>query len=275
MLPGFSPAAAAIPPRLTPAGPSCATCAAAASSSRRRVRSPLEESAGDGLPGRPAPIPLSAPVICFPLVDPAIVAAPVPFPQLHLYHLAGSGAGQGLRHVDAGGAHEVRQPGPREGNHFGRVDAGPVPWHDDGPHGLAPPLIRDADHGDLGEIRVGGEDILDLCRIDVLASGDDQVLSPVDEVDPTLVVQVPEVAGAQPAVLGERGGCLLRPVPVACEVLFRAGPDLTNLALRDIDSVPPEDLDLDPGVRPSRRAQYGGMCGVVLGGRELGEGAGR
>src|ERR1700761_5433969 len=111
MLPVFSPAVAAIPPRLTPPGPSRAISAAAASSSRRRVRSPLVGSADDG---RPAPVPLAIAVICFPLVDPAIVAAPVPFPQLHLHHLAGGGAGQGLRHVDAGRALEVRQPVPRE-----------------------------------------------------------------------------------------------------------------------------------------------------------------
>src|SRR5690242_2470993 len=98
MLPVLSPAAAAMPPRLAPAGPSRATSAAAASSSRRRVRSPFEP-------------PSAVPSTLLPRsVDPAIVAAPVRLAQPALHHLAGGRARQRVQHVDPGRALEVGQP---------------------------------------------------------------------------------------------------------------------------------------------------------------------
>src|SRR5580693_5937014 len=98
MLPGFSPAALAMAPRLAPARPCRATSAAAASSSRRRVRSPLVGAS----------------------VDAAVMTLPVALAQDRLDHLAGRGVRQRVDDVHAGGALEPGQLAAAERDHLGR-----------------------------------------------------------------------------------------------------------------------------------------------------------
>ena len=50
------------------------------------------------------------------------------------------------------------------------------------------------------------DQVLDLGGVDVLAAGDDHVLQPVGDVEVAVGVEVAEVARAEPAVGGERGG---------------------------------------------------------------------
>ena len=65
---------------------------------------------------------------------------------------------------------------------------------------LAELLVVDADHRDLLDRVVVGEQVLDLAREHVLAAGDDHlVVAPVDE-QPALVVEVADVAGREQAV---------------------------------------------------------------------------
>ena len=61
---------------------------------------------------------------------------------------------------------------------------------------------------------MGGQDVLHLGAVDVLAAGDDHVLLAVDDPDVALVVLTNQVTGVEPAA-GERLGGGLRVVPVA------------------------------------------------------------
>ncbi|HET8607657.1 MAG TPA: hypothetical protein VFL66_11605 [Gaiellaceae bacterium] len=69
--------------------------------------------------------------------------------------------------------------------------------------------------------------LLDLAREDVVAAADDQLLQPVDEVEVAVAVEAADVAGAQPAVRGERRGARGRVLPVARD---HRGPAELHLA---------------------------------------------
>ena len=56
-------------------------------------------------------------------------------------------------------------------------------------------VVRDADDGDVADVLVGHQHVLDLGRVDVLAAGDDHVLHAVVQVDVAVVVEVAGVAG--------------------------------------------------------------------------------
>ena len=68
---------------------------------------------------------------------------------------------------------------------------------------LAPPLVRDGDHRRLGDARVGHQQVLEVDRGDPLAAGLDQVLGPVADADAAASVDLDDVAGLEPAVVGE------------------------------------------------------------------------
>src|SRR5690606_12719291 len=78
----------------------------------------------------------------------------------------------------------------------------------------------DADDVDLVDVGVDHQRLLDGARIDVEAGGDDEVLYAVDEKDVAVLVDVADVAGAQPAVHEGVGGRLL--VVVVAEHDLRA-----------------------------------------------------
>ena len=105
------------------------------------------------------------------------------------------------------------------------------PQHDDGGDRLAPLLVRGADHADLGDRGVLGDDVLDLAREHVEAAGDDHVLGPVDDVPEAVLVLTGHVAGVHPAV-AERLGGLVRELPVAAAQQRAGHADLAGLALR-------------------------------------------
>jgi hypothetical protein len=79
---------------------------------------------------------------------------------------------------------------------------------DDGVDALAPVGVRKADDGALGDGGMEGDGVLDLSRIDVLATGDDHVLEAVDDVEVALIVEVSAVAGVHPAVADGSPGLL-------------------------------------------------------------------
>ena len=64
---------------------------------------------------------------------------------------------------------------------------------------LAPALVRDGDHGDVGDRGMGQQRVLHLDGGDVLAAGDDDVLGPVHQLDVAVGVAHPEIAGVEPA----------------------------------------------------------------------------
>ena len=76
--------------------------------------------------------------------------------------------------------------------------------HDRGAHLLAELVVRHADDGRLLDRRVLVEHLLDLARVDVVAAADDQVLLAVDDEEVAVLVHLGHVAGAEPAVVGDR-----------------------------------------------------------------------
>ena len=70
-------------------------------------------------------------------------------------------------------------------------------------HGRSPHARRHRDHRRLEHLGVGHDLVLELDRRDPLAAGLDEVLGAVDQPDVRAVAQLGDVAGAQPAVLGE------------------------------------------------------------------------
>ena len=65
---------------------------------------------------------------------------------------------------------------------------------------LAEHVVRSPDDRGLEHVGVAVEDVLDLLGVDVLAAADDHVLHAVDEHQEAVVVEVADVAGAQPPV---------------------------------------------------------------------------
>ena len=100
--------------------------------------------------------------------------------------------------------------------------------HDDeGVADFAPPAIGCSDDGSLSHAWVVEEGGFHLGGVDVLASGDEHVLEPVDDEEETVGVEVPDVTGVEPAAGRERriGGGLV--VPVAAGDIGSADDDLT------------------------------------------------
>ncbi|CAB4992389.1 unannotated protein [freshwater metagenome] len=91
-----------------------------------------------------------------------------------------------------------------EGRHFGTVAN-----HDRRAHHLAPLRIGHADDRHVRERRVIHQCRFDLGRRHRLAAGTDDVLYPADDRVEAFIIERGDIAGAEPAVGGERlGGCL-------------------------------------------------------------------
>ena len=84
-------------------------------------------------------------------------------------------------------------------------DGAPVASHHHRLHRFAPLLVGDADDGDVGDVGVRLSDVLDLGRVDVLATRHDHVLDPVVQEQVPVGVAEAGVAGAEPAVVVDRG----------------------------------------------------------------------
>ena len=123
-----------------------------------------------------------------------------------------------------------------------------------------PSTVAD-DHG-LLDVQRGLEAVLDLRRRDVLASGgDDDVLDAVDDPDVGSVHPFTHVACHQPAVLGERLGRLLGPVPVTGEDARVLRLDLTGLLVQAEADV---RIRLTDGAGPHPTREVPGGHGGVL-----------
>ena len=97
------------------------------------------------------------------------------------------------------------------------------------------------------------ERVLEILRRDVLAAGrDDQVLLPVGDLQVAVLVDLADVPGAEPAVVGERGGGRLRILVVAGEDGVAADEDLAVAVEVDLAAVdrPADGAELE--VRPGR-----------------------
>src|SRR5689334_16035326 len=150
------------------------------------------------------------------LVDLAVAAFPVRRPQLELLQLAGRRTSEHLAELDRGRRLVARDLGLAVRDEVGLGERRPLGLHHQRLDGLAPLLVRYADDGDLRDVGMAEDDVLDLDRRNVLAAGDDHVLLAVADRQVALVVDGAAVAGVEPAAL-QRLRRLLRLLPVALE----------------------------------------------------------
>ena len=131
-------------------------------------------------------------------------------------------------------------------------------------HGLAPALVRHADHRDLRHRRVRRDHVLDLAREHVEAAGDHHVLLAVDDVQEALAVEAGDVAGVQPAA-GEGLGGLLGQVVVALHHQRGAHAELAGLPGGNGLVVVVEQRHVHPRRRAPAGGETLGLRQVVLG----------
>src|SRR5438105_13480500 len=104
------------------------------------------------------------------------------------------------RELEALGHLIRRQPAGGEGPQLTEID-GPI-RDDHGGHLLSPHLARSPHHRDLAHAWVSAEHLLDLARMNVVATGDDQLLAAADQAKISVLTDLTEVAGAKPTVGG-------------------------------------------------------------------------
>ena len=134
-----------------------------------------------------------------------------------------------------------------------QVQRAAVRQHHDRDRLFAPALVAHADDGDLAHLRQFVDHALDLGGGDVLAAGDDHVLLAVGEIEKAVLVEIADVAAAEP-VAEEGGGGLFRIIPVALRDLWPAQADFAVLAGRQAVAGIVADLDLDMGGGAAGRA---------------------
>ncbi len=141
------------------------------------------------------------------------------------------------------------------------------PQHQKGLDRLATVGVRDADHGDLGNLGDRRQNLLDLGRVDVESTRDNDFLLPVDDLEPALGIHPRDVAGEDPAILGQRPLGGLRVLPVAGEHLRAPHQQLTGFAHRHFPGVvvPVDDFRFggrDGQPDPSRAGHTSQRTGV-------------
>ncbi len=125
---------------------------------------------------------------------------------------------------------EVGKPGPRERGQLVGGGGAAGSGHDERDRDLAEALVGRADHRRVRHPGVVQQRFLDLTRVDVLPTADDDVPdASVDPQDPGRVHGA-QVTGVQPALGVERPAGGLGIVVVAAHVQRRADPQLTVLA---------------------------------------------
>ena len=139
-------------------------------------------------------------------------------------------------------------PLARKADQFVGGDVRPRLFDHRGLDRLAPCLVRDADHRHVGNRRMAEQGAFDLCRIDVLAAGNDHVLHAVVNIDVAVGVEVTGVAGMKPFAADGASRCF-RLVPVAEHILRRSRNDLAHLADGDIFAGGIDDADFDSSHR--------------------------
>src|SRR5690606_38955249 len=95
---------------------------------------------------------------------------------------------------------------------------------------LAGMFVRHADDGSLQHSWMGGDDILDLVRVDVEARDQDHILLAIDNADKAALIHLSHVAGLEIAVRREAVGCFLRLLPIALHDLRSSYAEFANCA---------------------------------------------
>ncbi len=135
---------------------------------------------------------------------------------------------------------------------------------DRGDHFLAEVGVLDPDTGDLGDRRVLVEGLLDLPRVDVVATADDHLLLAVDDEEVAVLIDPRHVAGEQPAVPHHLRG-RVRAIPVALHHGVAPDRDLADLSGGQVVAVVVDDLHLDASDGGPDRARLSLALGMVEG----------
>ena len=127
---------------------------------------------------------------------------------------------------------------------------------------------RDADHCSLGDGLMGKQHRLDLSRINVLPSGDDQVLDAIFDVQVAVPVDASNVIRAQPPTGSYHLDSCLRESPIPRAHLRTPDRNLADRAGLDVDvCFEVKDSNLYAGDRTSRRPQSVTLAAVKVVGR--------
>src|SRR5690606_27732602 len=102
--------------------------------------------------------------------------------------------------------------------------------HDKDLGDLARMFVRHTDDGGLQDAWMGGDDILDLVRVDVEARDQDHILLAVNNADEAALIHLGHVAGLEIAVGREAVGCFLRLLPIALHDLRTSYAEFANSA---------------------------------------------
>ena len=116
---------------------------------------------------------------------------------------------------------------------------------------------------------MGVERFLDLAGIDVVPAANDQLLLPVDEEEVSVLVEIAEVAGREPAVRVDRLGCRCGVVPVPGDHRRSAEPHLADSVLACVDAQLRRaewlaDRPWSPGLADEKRRRDAGELGQAV-----------
>src|SRR5215831_639066 len=164
--------------------------------------------------------------------DPGVPPRPVPLSQERFAQLATWQPRQFVGEIHAAGALEGRDPLPAVGDQLAselRCGGDPGGNLDDRLHLFAEFLMRHANDGHVEYRGMHDENIFDLLRVDVHATGDDRVGDPVGEEEIALLVEVADVPEGAPT-LGVEGFRRLDWVVVVLERPPSLEPDGARLA---------------------------------------------
>src|SRR2546421_8419665 len=171
--------------------------------------------------------------------------------HLELLDLAGHRHGELVDELDVAGDLEVGDLAPAELPELLRCGGGVLPEPDPGHDLFAVLGVGNANDLYVAHVGVRVEELLDLARVDVLASANDHVLDPADDVDVAVLVHGGQVAGVHPAPAVHGLRRPFRLLLVAEHDRVAAGEQFARLPPgRRGAAAGIGDLDLDVGVDP-------------------------
>src|ERR1017187_3647533 len=116
------------------------------------------------------------------------------------------------------------------GDEVRRAERGVRPQRDDSHHLFAEPVIGDSDDGGFGDRGMGVQRVLDLGWINVVTATYDEFLLAGDDEQETVLVDVAEIPGVEPAI-GKSIGGSLRIIQVTLHNVQPAGDHLADIVL--------------------------------------------